>query len=157
MVDSTSKVSAAEVERLRREFRERFGGNASGAEPRVFRAPGRVNLIGEHTDYTDGFVMPVAIDLHAWVAARPREDGVMRVHSLNVGETAEIDLANVKLDAPGHWSAYILGVAAALADAGVALRGADLLVDGKVPWARGFRHRRRWKWRADLRCWRWPA
>ena len=60
MVDSTSKVSAAEIERLRREFRERFG--ASGAEPRVFRAPGRVNLIGEHTDYTDGFVMPLAID-----------------------------------------------------------------------------------------------
>ena len=135
MVDSTSKVSAAEIERLRREFRKRFG--ASGAEPRVFRAPGRVNLIGEHTDYTDGFVMPLAINLHAWVAAAPREDRTIRVHSLNVGEAAEIDLANVKLDAPGHWSAYILGVAAALTDAGVALKGADLLVDGKVPMGAG--------------------
>ena len=136
-MDSTSQIGAGEVERLRREFRERFGTNALGPEPRVFRAPGRVNLIGEHTDYTDGFVMPLAINLHAWVAATPREDRVMRVHSLNVGETAEIDLAKVKLDAPGHWSAYILGVAAALTDAGVALRGADLLVDGKVPMGAG--------------------
>jgi galactokinase len=133
-MDPTSKIATNELERLRREFREH---NGTSAEPRVFRAPGRVNLIGEHTDYTDGFVMPLAIDLHAWVAGAPREDRVMRVHSLNVGENAEIDLANVKLDAPGHWSAYILGVAAALTDAGVALRGADLLVDGKVPMGAG--------------------
>jgi galactokinase len=133
MMESTSQT----VERLRREFRERFGAGASHAEPRVFRAPGRVNLIGEHTDYTDGFVMPLAIDLHAWVAAAPRSDGKIRVHSLNVGETAEIDLARVNVDAPGHWTAYILGVAAALTDAGVALSGADLLVDGKVPMGAG--------------------
>ena len=75
--------------RLRIEFRKRFGRR----EPRLFRAPGRVNLIGEHTDYTDGFVMPLAIDLHAWVATAPRDDRSIRVHSLNVGETAEIDLA----------------------------------------------------------------
>ncbi|HMF01745.1 MAG TPA: galactokinase family protein, partial [Terriglobia bacterium] len=52
-----------------------------GGTPRVFRAPGRVNLIGEHTDYNDGFVMPVAIDLSTWVAIAPRPDGKVVVHS----------------------------------------------------------------------------
>ena len=134
MVESTSQTDANEIERLRREFRERF---SAGAEPRVFRAPGRVNLIGEHTDYTDGFVMPLAINLHAWVAAAPRDDQKIRVYSMNVGEEAELDQTKIHLDAPGRWSAYILGVAAALTDAGIKLRGADLLVDGKVPMGAG--------------------
>jgi galactokinase len=96
-----------------------------------------VNLIGEHTDYTEGYVMPLAIDLHAWAAAAPREDGVVRVYSTNVGESAELDLANPVLHAPGHWSAYVLGVAASLLTAGLEIGGADLLVHGNVPMGAG--------------------
>jgi galactokinase len=118
--------------RLRSEFRERYA-----REPRLFRAPGRVNLIGEHTDYTEGYVLPLAIDLHAWVAASPRDDSRIRVYSTNVGETAEMDLAKPLPNAEGHWSAYILGVAAVLHSMGMKLRGTDLLVHGNVPMGAG--------------------
>jgi len=64
--------------KLRSGFRERYGTNA-----RVFRAPGRVNLIGEHTDYNEGFVMPVAIELNVWIAIAPRDDRKLLVHSEN--------------------------------------------------------------------------
>jgi|HubBroStandDraft_5_1064220.scaffolds.fasta_scaffold00454_4 galactokinase len=129
---ASNDTSASTAARLRAEFRARFG-----REPRVFRAPGRVNLIGEHTDYTEGFVMPLAINLHAWVAAAPREDRRVRVYSANVGETAELDLAKPQLNAQGHWSAYILGVAASLLGAGHKIGGADLLVYGNVPMGAG--------------------
>ncbi len=118
--------------RLRSEFRDRYG-----RDPRLFRAPGRVNLIGEHTDYSEGYVMPLAIDLHAWVAAAPRDDNRIRVYSTNVGKTAEMDLAKPLPGAEGHWSAYILGVAAVLHSGGMKLRGADLLVHGNVPMGAG--------------------
>ncbi len=75
--------------KLRSGFRERYGTNA-----RVFRAPGRVNLIGEHTDYNEGFVMPVAIELNVWIAIAPRDDRKLLVHSENFSESAEIDLDN---------------------------------------------------------------
>jgi len=123
---------ASTAAHLRAEFRARFG-----SDPRIFRAPGRVNLIGEHTDYTEGFVMPLAIDLHAWVAAAPCSDQRIRVFSSNIGQMAELDLKNPTLNAQGHWSAYILGVAAALVDAKQEIRGADLLVRGDVPMGAG--------------------
>jgi galactokinase len=68
-------------------FRTRFG-----AEPRLFRAPGRVNLIGEHTDYNDGFVLPAALDLGAYVAIAPRSDRLIRVCSENLGRDCAFDL-----------------------------------------------------------------
>ncbi|MGA8034622.1 MAG: galactokinase [Candidatus Acidiferrales bacterium] len=130
---STAEVSTATMAaRLRIEFRKRYG-----RDPRLFRAPGRVNLIGEHTDYSEGYVMPLAIDLHAWVAAAPRDDDRIRVYSVNVGETAEIVLAEPAPNLQGHWSAYILGVAAVLHSTGMKLRGADLLVHGNVPMGAG--------------------
>src|ERR1700677_1400119 len=129
---ASNDTSASTAARLRAEFRARFG-----REPRIFRAPGRVNLIGEHTDYTEGFVMPLAINLNAWVAAAPRDDQRIRVYSANVGETAELDLAKPQLNAQGHWSAYILGVAASLVDSGHKIGGADLLVYGDVPMGAG--------------------
>ncbi|HQU85965.1 MAG TPA: galactokinase family protein, partial [Pyrinomonadaceae bacterium] len=67
-----------------------------GREPRIFRAPGRVNLIGEHTDYNGGFVLPMAIDREAAIAIFAREDRKIRVHSANFGETAEFDLDELK-------------------------------------------------------------
>jgi galactokinase len=129
---ASNESSAFTAARLRAEFRARFG-----SEPRIFRAPGRVNLIGEHTDYTEGFVMPLAIDLHAWVAAAPRDDHRVRVYSANVAQSAELDLAKPSLNAQGHWTAYILGVAAALIETGHKIGGADLLVYGNVPMGAG--------------------
>ncbi len=104
-----------------------------GAGGRVFRAPGRVNLIGEHTDYNDGFVLPAAIDLHASVAAATRKDRLLRIHSENFSETCEFDLDETEPRPRGHWSDYARGVALALEESGRRLRGADLLVRSEVP------------------------
>src|ERR1700723_3517394 len=117
-----------EAQGLRAQFQKLYG-----EEARVFRAPGRVNLIGEHTDYNDGFVMPVAMDMYTWVAAAPREDTQVHVYSRNLSEHAEMDLRDTNLHVQGHWSAYVLGVAASLRLAGQKVCGADLLVEGKVP------------------------
>jgi len=65
---------------------------AFGRAPRVYRAPGRVNLIGEHTDYNDGFVMPMALDRSTWVAAAPRDDRRLVVRSREYNETITVDL-----------------------------------------------------------------
>jgi galactokinase len=118
------------------DLRDRFR-NLYGQEARVFRAPGRVNLIGEHTDYNEGFVMPVAMELCAWVAAAPREDLHVQVYSQNLGERAEMDLRDPRLRVQRHWSAYILGVAAVLRASGAEIAGANLLLDGKVPMGAG--------------------
>ena len=83
------------IEELSEAFRHRFG-----SEPALFRAPGRVNLIGEHTDYNDGFVMPAAIEFEARAAAAPRSDTLVRLHSLNNGQSAEFDLATPAPQAP---------------------------------------------------------
>jgi galactokinase len=102
-----------------------------GGVPRLYRAPGRVNLIGEHTDYNDGFVLPAAIDMYMWVALAPRSDDRLRVHSENMNARAEFDLAD---RAPrGDWSDYVHGVAVVLRDAGHRVGGADMLVRGGVP------------------------
>src|SRR5258708_8912452 len=86
-------------------FGERFG----NAPALAARAPGRVNLIGEHTDYNDGFVLPMAIDRDVWIAARPRNDLRVVVHSLDFGDDAQFDIAS---HAPrtGGWQEYIRGV-----------------------------------------------
>jgi galactokinase len=101
-------------------------------EPALYRAPGRVNLIGEHTDYNDGFVFPAAIDLFTWVAIAPRDDRQVRVHSENLNETAEFGLPSDRPE-PKKWSSYIWGAALACEQAGYRLRGANLLVRGEVP------------------------
>jgi galactokinase len=117
-------------------LRERFV-KLYAQEARVYRAPGRVNLIGEHTDYNEGFVMPVAMDLYTWVAAAPREDSRVRVYSQNVGEHAEMNLLDLDLKLQRHWSAYVCGVAASLRISGAEIGGANLLVEGKVPMGAG--------------------
>jgi len=111
--------------------------NRYGRPARLFRAPGRVNLIGEHTDYNDGFVMPAAIDFSTWVAVAPRDDRKLVVYSENVAEGAEFDL-NAASPQPRHqWSDYVFGVAVMLEQAGYNLRGADLLIFGNVPLGAG--------------------
>jgi len=115
---------------------ERFQ-QAHGAQPRIFRAPGRVNLIGEHTDYNDGFVMPAAIGFYTWIAVGPRADRILHVHSEQFAETTEFSLDALSGATRKHWSDYVRGVAALLQAAGHPLSGANLLIDGQVPLGAG--------------------
>lgn len=107
--------------------------NLYGSQPKIYRAPGRVNLIGEHTDYNHGFVMPAAIDFSTWIAIAPRSDRKVSVRSENFSETAELDLDHPVTRGTGHWSDYPFGVAVTLEQSGHRLEGADLLVRGDVP------------------------
>src|ERR1051325_10117242 len=100
---------------------------------RVFRAPGRVNLIGEHTDYNDGFVMPVALDICTWARVSPRDDRRLQIHSDNFRSEVEVDLDDAQLKARKHWSDYAVGVAVVLEKAGHRLHGARLEIRGEVP------------------------
>jgi galactokinase len=117
---------------LQTKFRERFGGPAN-----LYRAPGRVNLIGEHTDYNQGFVMPVAIDLSCWVAIGPRDDRKLVIYSEDVDATAEADLDGEAVRPTRTWSDYPIGVAVLLQQAGHRLRGANLYIRGEVPLGSG--------------------
>ena len=101
------------------------------AQPRVFRAPGRVNLIGEHTDYNDGFVLPCAIGYYTHVAVSPRPDNHLVLRSTGFTENCEVDLHGPKK--LGAWCDYVVGVAAELQRLGVPVPGANLLVHGEVP------------------------
>ncbi len=98
----------------------------------IIRAPGRVNLIGEHTDYNDGFVLPLALDRAVWLAVRPRDDGEVRLHSLDFGETAVFHLNHLYQE-EGHWSEYVKGVAWAWQNAGYTLSGWEGVMQGDVP------------------------
>lgn len=100
---------------------------------RTFRAPGRVNLIGEHTDYNDGFVMPAALDFSTWVKVSPLEQRKLKIFSENFSEEIEVDLDDRSLTAREHWSDYPVGVAVVLERAGHRLRGARLQIRGEVP------------------------
>src|SRR6202162_5215582 len=97
---------------LAKRFEKRFADH-----PRVFRAPGRTNLIGEHTDYNDGFVMPVAIDRATWVACAPRLDSTLRVFSEHFGEMVLFNPEDTSPAPRRDWSDYVRGVALALVDA----------------------------------------
>src|SRR5437868_6826859 len=102
-------------------------------EFRTFRAPGRVNLIGEHTDYNDGFVMPAAIDAWTCVKVSPLEQRKLQIYSKNFEEEIKVDLDDPNLARRGHWSDYPVGVAAILQKSGHRLRGARLQIRGDVP------------------------
>jgi galactokinase len=118
----------ASSEGLKSRFREIYG-----EEPAIYRAPGRVNLIGEHTDYNDGLVLPAAIDLFTWIAIAPRRDNRIRVHSENFREAAEFALNEDPPKGKHNWISYISGVARVLQQSGYALKGASVLVHGEVP------------------------
>jgi len=114
---------------LKSSFRENFGSDPES----VVRAPGRVNLIGEHTDYNDGFVFPVAIDRDIMVAGRPRDDKLVRVYSLDFGAMVEFSLDIIDYDSENKWSNYPRGVARFLQRDGYKLRGLDAVITGNVP------------------------
>src|SRR5271170_1476908 len=113
-------------------YRTRFNGI-----PRVFRAPGRVNLIGEHTDYNDGFAMPAAIEFYCWVAVGPREDRKLNIYSEEFSAAAEADLDSAAQLPSKTWSDYPVGVALQLDQGEFRLRGANLLIESEVPMGAG--------------------
>ncbi|HEY9350525.1 MAG TPA: galactokinase family protein, partial [Acidothermales bacterium] len=110
-------------------FSAGFGGVPDGH----WFAPGRVNLIGEHTDYNDGFVLPLALGQGVVAAARARDDDVLRVRSRQEREPVEVRLVDIAPDTVDGWSAYVAGIAWALRQRGHQVPGIDVLVDGDVP------------------------
>jgi len=107
------------------------------APPVVVQAPGRVNLIGEHTDYNDGFVLPAAIQFHTTVAIAPRAEKRLVVFSENYAEQVEFALDGLPETARHHWSDYVVGVARKLQERDVPLHGASVLLQGDVPQGAG--------------------
>jgi len=121
---------AGAAARLKARFAEVYGADH---RVRVFRGPGRVNLIGEHTDYNLGFVLPMALDLACLVAAAPG-GGLLRVYSDNLGEARQWPLARLgELEPARDWSDYIAGVAREVLRAGFALEPVNLLISSTVP------------------------
>src|SRR5262249_43648836 len=115
---------------LRKEF-----GNLYGETCRVYRAPGRINLIGEHTDYNNGFVMPAAIRFYCWIAIATTKDRTIEVYSRNLR-----DRRIFHLDQPGRrgdWRDYVQGVAVILEESGIRLSGAKILISSEVPMGSG--------------------
>lgn len=108
-------------------------------EPRAFFAPGRVNLIGEHTDYNDGFVLPVALDLGITVLAAKRKDRKLHATSLQGNHSIElhIDLDTPRAGRTGTWSDYLEGIAQSLRTAGHDIHGAELLLASDLPMGAG--------------------
>ena len=127
------------LQRARHEFEQAF---RCGAPTSFAVAPGRVNLIGEHTDYNDGFVLPMAIDRHVAVAFAPRQDRVLRAYASEFRETRELSLdvlerrttsEPARRSARGGWFGYVAGVAWAMLGAGHSLNGADLAIASDLP------------------------
>ena len=107
------------------------------AEPAIFVAPGRVNLIGEHTDYAEGFVMPAAIDFATLAGISPRVDGKIALFSENYGQVRYFEAAELPAKGGKHWTDYPLGVLSILAGEGYAIPGFSLTLWGDVPLGSG--------------------
>ncbi|MFF4842546.1 galactokinase [Streptomyces collinus] len=122
------------AQQVQERFAELYGARPEG----VWAAPGRVNLIGEHTDYNDGFVMPFALPHQATAAVSRRTDGVLRLHSADVGDTVvELRLDSLAPGSDRDWTAYPAGVVWALREAGHPVTGADVHLASTVPTGAG--------------------
>src|SRR3954447_9823625 len=129
-IPNDSAASAAEMQQL---FLAKYGSTSS---PRIFRAPGRVNLIGEHTDYNDGLVMPAAIEFNTWAAAGPRSDRKIVVASREFQEEFQFMLEDHSPPRQ-RWTDYVQGVALTLRQAGFPLTGVNLFITSNVPMGAG--------------------
>jgi galactokinase len=105
-------------------------------EPLLVRSPGRINLIGEHTDYNEGFVLPAAVDKYVNVAASRRSDDLIRMYAVQYAEQVEVRVADIK-PVPGSWTNYVLGVVDQLIKRGYDIGGFNMVVDGNVPTGAG--------------------
>jgi galactokinase len=122
---------AGQASELVEKFKWKFPDSGS---PQVFRAPGRINLIGDHTDYNEGFVLPMALELACWVATTENRRNLLRIHTEDLQQYFEIPVSALSQAQPqGNWSDYVVGVAIELEKAGVALRGQDLFIDSTIP------------------------
>jgi galactokinase len=111
---------------------------AYGSTPTVWvQAPGRVDLMGSHTDYNEGLVLTLAIDRNTWIAARPRKDHRVSIRSLNAAGTGEFSLEKIAYDAIHPWTNYVRGVAAIMQEEGFELQGFDGLIHSTVPFGSG--------------------
>ena len=116
-------------QRVKQSFHSHFG----QAPAFIVRAPGRVNLIGEHTDYNDGFVFPMAIDRATWIALRPRGDRQVFAISTDMDDRRQFALDDLRRPRQNEWIDYLIGVAWALQERGCQLAGWDGVVSGDVP------------------------
>lgn len=114
-------------------FSERFGGRPTS----WYRAPGRVDLMGSHTDYNEGHVLTMSVDRDTWLAVRPRTDGRVAITSLNLPGEAEFDLDAIAPDGEVPWTDYVRGAAAVLIESGHRLVGFDGLLHSTVPFGSG--------------------
>ncbi|GAG49456.1 unnamed protein product, partial [marine sediment metagenome] len=110
-------------------FSARFGHTCEA----LARAPGRVNLIGEHTDYNDGYVLPIALEFCTWVGCARRQDGVGYAVSLNLSDEQSWPLDDWNAEERPHWTSYVAGIADLLRRRGASLDGFDLLIRSEVP------------------------
>ncbi|BCU82204.1 galactokinase [Polycladomyces abyssicola] len=116
------------------EFERRFG---DGGEVRVFFAPGRVNLIGEHTDYTGGYVFPAALTFGTWVMVRPRRDGWFRFASRQMEREVHCRVDEIRYRSEDGWANYPKGIIRQFLEQGVQMDGADMLFHGNIPMGSG--------------------
>ena len=121
-------------------LRAAHGARTGDLKAQVFQAPGRVNLLGEHTDYSGGFCMPAALNFNMLVAATPRSDEKLSMYSMDFDESVAVPLKNLealRVESKGHWTAYVAGVAWSLLDRGIAIGGAEFTLQGNVPLSAG--------------------
>ena len=125
----STREPAQIVESVRTHFVERYGREPDG----VWSAPGRVNLIGEHTDYNGGLCLPIALPHRTFAAAAVRDDGVLLVCSLQSEGPAEVAIDDIAPGRPGGWASYVAGVLWALREQGHDVPGLDVVIDSVVP------------------------
>jgi galactokinase len=131
---STDKFLEKRVEKLKEEFKKTF---ANTRNIKIFNAPGRINIIGEHTDYNGGYVLPIAINLSLLAIANKRDDSKLYMKSLNFPKNFSVSLNNLKYIEKRDWANYPLSAAWALKEEGYQLSGANIVFEGNIPVASG--------------------